>query len=222
MDRFSCIPDRLSHVLWIGGGPCAGKTTLARLLAGKYALKIYNADWHHRGDHRDRPGGVPPSWNELSMDERWLWPSPHELAERDLANWAAGFPLVIEDLLALPEARAIVAEGPTLFPWCVAPVLRSPRQAIFLLPTLQWRDRVLARRQGDGAGGLRFEDQTSDPARARRNVREREVFIGERIAAACAELGLRCLRMDGSLDLDDSLGVLEEHFRPYLPATPNV
>ena len=37
---------RLGHVLWIGGGPQAGKTTLSRLLAGKWDLKIYNIDWH--------------------------------------------------------------------------------------------------------------------------------------------------------------------------------
>lgn len=121
----------------------------------------------------------------------------------------------------MPDARPIVAEGPSLFPWRVAPVVRSSRQAIFLLPTPQWRDRVLARRQRDAAG-QRFEDQTSDPERARWNVRQREVLIGERIAAACEELELHCLRMDGSLDLDASLALLEEHFRPHLPDTLNV
>jgi hypothetical protein len=35
-------------------------------------------------------------------------------------------------------------------------------------------------------------------------------------------LRLRCERVDGSLDLDDSLALLEDHFREHLPATPNV
>jgi hypothetical protein len=221
MDRSAGVDDRLSRVLWIGGGPCAGKTTLARLLAGTYDLKIYNADWHHVHDHRARLGAVPPSWNELSMDERWLRPSPQQLADRDIANWTGCFPLIIEDLLALPDPRRIVAEGPSVFPWCVAPFVRSSRQAIFLLPTPQWRDRVLERRQHDTTRQP-FEDWTSDPERARRNVREREILIGERIAAACKELGLRYLRLDGSLDLDASLALLEEHFRPHLPEALNV
>ncbi len=212
---------RLTHILWIGGGPCAGKTTLARILAGKYDLEIYNADWHHVHGHRGRPGGVPPGWDELSMDERWLLPTPRRLVERDIANWSGRFPLVVEDLLAQSAARPIVAEGPALFPWRVSTVLSSPRQAIFLVPTPPWRDHVLAGRERDG-GGRRFEDRTSDPERARENVRERDRLLGERIVASCAELGLRCETVDGSRDLDDSLALLEEHFRPHLPEGLNV
>jgi len=44
----------------------------------------------------------------------------------------------------------------------------------------------------------------------------------ERIAASCDELGLQYVSVDGSRDLDDSLALLEEHFRPHLPATYNV
>jgi hypothetical protein len=40
--------------------------------------------------------------------------------------------------------------------------------------------------------------------------------------SSCAELGLRCESIDGSLDLDDSLALLEDQFREHLPATPNV
>lgn len=216
----SDLRDRLSHVLWIGGAPCAGKTTLARSLAGRYDLRTYDADWHHVHEHGNRPGGLPASWAGLSMDERWLLPSPAELAERDVQNWSARFPLVLEDLLARPRTRPIVAEGPSLFPWCLAPVLGSPRQAIFLVPSPEWRDRVLERRRRRGP--VRFEDRTSDPERARRNVRERELLIAARIVAACRELGLRWLHVDGSQDLRDSLAVLEEHFQPHLPETPNV
>jgi len=212
------LPDALSHVLWIGGGPCVGKSTLARFLAGKYDLKIYDADWRHAYAHRDRPGGIAPGWDDLTMDERWLLPSPAELAERDIRNWTGLFRLIVEDLLALPATRTIVVDG-KLFPWVVAPMLASSTRAIFLVPTPAWRDRVLARRLRDGG---RFEDRTSDPERARRNVRERETLMNARITASCDELGLRCVRVDGSLDLDDSLAILEEQFRSHLPSTYNV
>ena len=42
------------------------------------------------------------------------------------------------------------------------------------------------------------------------------------IVSSCAELGLRCERLDGSLDLDASLALVEDHFRDHLPTTPNV
>ncbi|MGH2471632.1 MAG: hypothetical protein ACRDG6_04420 [Candidatus Limnocylindria bacterium] len=216
------IRDQLAHVLWIGGAPNAGKTTLARLLAGKYDLKIYNADWHHVREHRGHQGGVPTRWNEQSMDERWVEPSPGEMADRDVANWTARFRLVVEDIRALPDVRPIVAEGPSLFPWCVRPLLRSAQQAIFLLPTPEYRVRVLARRNRDTPAGQRTDGMTSDPERARRNIAARDALLKERIAASCDELGLRWVRIDGSLDLDDSVALLEEHFGPYLPSQPNV
>lgn len=214
------LRERLAHVLWIGGGPHAGKTTLSRLLAGKYDLKIYNLDWHHDRDHRRRAGSKPGDRDE-SMDERWLHPAPDALARRDIASWTALSGPVIEDLLGLPTGRPIVAEGPTAFPWWVAPLLREARQAIWLLPTREVHDAVLARRYRDDPSGSSAA-KTSDPVRAGRKIVERNELMAARIAASCEQLGLRSVRVDGSLDLDDTLALIEEHFRPHLPIMPNV
>src|SRR2546428_4500998 len=215
------VTERLAHVFWIGGGPCVGKTTLSRMLAGTYDLKVYNLDCHHVREHRFRPGGMPSGWEELSMDERWVRPAPQALAERELASWTARFPLVVDDLLALPLDRTVVAEGPSAFPWCVAEVIRSPRQAIFFLPTPDFREAVLSRRHRDGPGQSSAA-RTSDPERAARNIKERDALMAARIAVSCEELGLRYELVDGSRDLDDSVALLEEHFRPHLPTTFNV
>jgi hypothetical protein len=58
--------------------------------------------------------------------------------------------------------------------------------------------------------------------RALINVSARDALLDARIVSSCAELDLRCERLDGSLDLDDSLALVEDHFRERLPATPNV
>lgn len=214
------IRDRLAHVIWLGGGPNVGKTTLSRLLAGKYDLKIYNLDWHLVREHRFRPGGSPAGWEDLSMDERWVLPSPGELAERDIASWTRRFRFAIDDLMALPSERVVVAEGPGAFPWSVAEVIRSPRQALFMIPTTEFAHRVYERRHRNDPNSPHL--LTTDPVRARANVRARNELMAERIVASCEALGLRYLRVDGSSDLDDSLALLEEHFRPQLPSKLNV
>ena len=211
---------RLAHVLWIGGGPQAGKTTLSRLLAGKWDLKIYNLDWHAVREHAGRPGTAVQAFQRLSMDERWAVPSADELLERSITIWQDGFALVVEDLLALPRSRTIVAEGPGAFPWCVAPLLNSPRQAMFLVPTPERREIVATRRWGSGQRE-RFPGIV-DRELALTNIRARDALLDARIVSSCAELGLGCERLDGSLDLDDSLALIEDHFREHLPATPNV
>jgi len=211
---------RLAHVLWIGGGPQAGKTTLSRLLAGKWDLKIYNLDWHAVRDHDRRGGAASAAFARLSMDERWVAPSPVDLLERSIAVWQEGFALVVEDLLALPASRTIVAEGPGAFPWRVAPLLSAARQSIFLVPTPERRDIVASRRWGIGQRE-RFPGIV-ERERALVNVGARDVLLDGRIVSSCAELGVRCERFDGSLDLDDSLALVENHFREHLPTTPNV
>ena len=194
---------------------------MSRLLAGKWDLKIYNIDWHAVRDHARRPGTAVAAFQRLTMDGRWAVPSAVELLERSVAIWQDGFALVVEDLLALPSSRLIVAEGPGAFPWCVAPFLSSTRQAIFLVPTRERREIVAARRWGGSGQPERFPGIV-ERERALVNVSARDALLDARIVSSCAELGLRCERLDGTLDLDDSLALVEAHFREHLPWTPNV
>jgi hypothetical protein len=214
------VRDALAHVLWIGGGPQAGKSTLARLLAGKWDLRIYNLDWHAVREHAERPTPLLREFIALSMDQRWAEPAVDDLTERSIRMWEAGFELVVDDLLRIPATRPVVAEGPGAFPWCVAPLLRSPRQAIFLVPTPERRVVVAERRWGRGQVE-RFPGIV-DRETALANVAGRDQIIDARVVASCVDLGLRCERVDGSRDLDASVALLEDQFAPYLPAVPNV
>jgi hypothetical protein len=215
------VRERLSHVLWLGGAPRVGKSTLARLLAGKYDLRIYNLDWHHTREHLARGGPAMRWWQERTPDERWLAPSQAELLERSIAAWEEGFGLIVDDLLRTPTTRPVIADGPGAFPWLVAPLLADMRQALFLLPTPE-RWEVVLERRFRGAPEQAFGRETSDPVKARHALRTRDFDLAERLTESCLQLGLRCELFDGSLDLDDSLAILEDHFRPHLPASYNV
>jgi len=172
-------------------------------------------------EHDLRPRPAVEAFRRLSMDERWAAPSVHELVERAIAIWQEGFALdVLTDLMALPRSRTIVAEGPGAFPWCVAPVISSPRQALFLVPSRDRREVAAIRRWGPGQTE-RFPGIV-DRERALAKVSARDEILDARIASSCAELGLRCERVDGSRDLDASLELVEEQFRPHLPDVPNV
>lgn len=210
----------LSHVLWIGGAPQAGKTTLSRLLAGTWDLKIYNLDWHGVRDHERRPTPEVEAFARQTMDERWAHPTVDELVRRAILFWERNFALVLEDLLALPRERLIIAEGPRALPWCVAPVIGSSRQAIFLLPTPERRDVVAERRWGPGQ--VRRFPGIDDRVIALAKLRKRDAILDSRIITACRDLGLRYEVIDGSADILDTLAVLEDQFREFLPATPNV
>jgi cytidylate kinase len=214
------VAERLAHVLWIGGAPCAGKTTLSRLLAGKYDFRIYNLDWHYAREDRFRSGPAVRWWGAHNMDERWVDISADDLLERSTQCWNERFPVAVDELLTLPASRGIVVESPGAAPWLVAPVIGDPRQAIFLVPDQALRDRVVAERERRGTS-LAYA-ATRDPERARSNHRERDRRFSLRIETSCRELGLHILRMRDPLDIDANLALVEGHFAPRLPSALNV
>lgn len=209
----------LRHVLWIGGGPQAGKTTLAARLAAAHGLEVYSFDAHWQ-DHARRPGPEAAAFARLSMDERWWRPSVDELVRRSIAIYAERFACVVEDLRALPRSRPVVVEGPGILPWSVAPVIDSCDQALFLVPTPDLR----ASRELDrwGPGQERRFPGITERAGALEKVRERDRIIDARIIASCRELGLRCEVVDGSRDIAATLALVEEHFRRRLGGRPHV
>ena len=81
----------------------------------------------------------------MAMDERWVLGTPEEMARATIESSRERIELVIEDLLARPSETPIVAEGPWLFPEFTAPLVSSDRQAIWLVPTTEFRERALAR-----------------------------------------------------------------------------
>ena len=151
------LRERLRHVRWIGGASGAGKSTLATRLAAEHALRLYATD-DVMADHgrRSNPEECPliTAFNAMDMDERWVNRSPAVMLETFHWFHGEGFRMIVEDLLSLPSDRLIIAEGFRLLPHLVKPLLSSSRQAIWLLPTPEFRRNVMDRRGWPNQGFL--------------------------------------------------------------------
>lgn len=121
----------LRHVLFIGGGPGSGKTSISRALAYRWDLQLYNVD-HRTWEHHHRMGGPEPDWTR----------SPEELVDDFVAASHRRWPLVLADLAALPDSPAAIVEGPFVLPELVPP----GSQAVFLVPAEEQIRRVRAER----------------------------------------------------------------------------
>ena len=206
--------ERLDHVFWIGGGTGAGKSSVAMALADRYGLARYDYDWHDARDHteRTRLDRHPhrAAFLAMSLDERWVVHTPREMADNAVGSFEDRFEMVIEDLLAMPRDRPIVADGFGFLPELVAPMIASTRQAIWLLPSARFRDFALTRR------GWTTIEGTSDAERARANRLARDDLLTEHVRQKAAELGFATIYVDGSRALPEVIDEVERHFSPLL------
>jgi hypothetical protein len=128
-------------VVWIGGAPGAGKSTVARALARRHGLRLYGSDtrtWVHR-DRALRAGNLHAiRWEELTPKERWAR-ATDELLAMSLHDERGR--MVLDDLAALPDTPLVVAEGTSL-PAAAAGV----DNAVWLLPTRDFQRDQLDRR----------------------------------------------------------------------------
>jgi hypothetical protein len=183
------VRDRLRHVRWIGGGSGAGKSTIALRLAEEHGLRLYDSDRTLR-DHVSRSNAVDhplmAAFVAMDMDERWLNRLPSVMLETFHAFQGEGFDMIVEDLLALPSEPPILAEGFRLLPRLVAPLLNRPDQAVWLIPTPEFRMAAFASREFTWD----IPGRTSDPKRALANLLARDELFTDQVAREAAALGL--------------------------------
>lgn len=196
------LRERLRHVYWIGGGSGAGKSTIARRLAGRHGLRPYATD-DVMTDHarRTTPADSPflSEFAAMDMDQRWVNRSPDTMLET--FHWFRGecFDLIVDDLLRLPARTPVIAEGFRLLPHLVKPLLAVPAQALWLLPTPDFRRAAFESR-----GSLwEIARKTSDPDRALHNLLDRDRMFTRRLHGEARHLGMHLIEVDTTMSQDD-------------------
>ena len=196
------LPERLRHVRWLGGGSGAGKSTIARRLAETYSLRLYSRD-DMQSSHTARSNAVSHpllhNFLAMSMDERWLLRTPLEMFQTFHGFHGEGFEFLIEDVLTLPTNKVILVEGYQLLPRLVAPLLAQSEQAMWLIPTPEFRRAAMTRR-----GSLwSIAGRTSDPEKALANLLARDALYTEEVLRQATDLRLPTIMVDGSASVEE-------------------
>jgi hypothetical protein len=104
--------------------------------------------------------------------------------------------LVVEDVLALPADRPVLVDWFGNTPRDLAPLLTWREQAVFLLPTPEFRRSVLTARYAD-VDRARANWADADPVRALANRLERDTLWDAELRGQAVEFDLPVRTIDG-------------------------
>ena len=198
------------QIYWIGGSPCAGKSTIAQTLADRYNLHYYQCDsWFETHQQRAQPEQQQflSQLAGLSCDQLWL-PPVAEQVTRVQAIYTEEFAMILADLLALPRTRPILAEGAALLPTCVWRHLADRRRAIWLTPTPAFQRFHYAQRPW-----IHDVVRTcSDPAQAFANWMARDEAFARWVNQQAMALGFQVLVVDGNRSLAENQTIVADWF----------
>jgi 2-phosphoglycerate kinase len=201
----------LDHVLWLGGGSGAGKSTVTKVLAERFGIDHYSTDTSF-GIHGQRltaaEAPLLERFRHMSLDERWVQQDPATMYATFPWFHGEGFDLIIEDLQRMPADRPVLVEGFRLIPHLVRPHMTNPNHAVWLVPTPDFRQRAFSQRRDAEA----FWMQTSDPERALANLLERDCIFSDEIARDAAENDLGIAYVDGSQNVESMVMALASRF----------
>jgi hypothetical protein len=193
------LAERLAHVRWIAGGTGTGKSTLTALLARDHHVTVYDGDRAEAGyAHRATPERQPllHALVTRTPTEKWLEPTPEEVFAAMPSLHGETFPLVVEDLLALPADRPVLVDDFRVLPREVASLLPRPEFAAFLLPTPEFRRQALGRRYAD-PDRARANWGDADPAVMLERRLARDALWDAEVRNQATALGLPVVEVDG-------------------------
>ncbi len=104
---------------------------------------------------------------------------------------------LVEDLRVRPAGRPVLVDYFGVLPRDLAPLLRSPTHAAFLVPTPEFRRTVLGHRYADH-DQARANWGDLDPAQVLEKRLERDALWDAEVTAQAVALGLPLIVIDGS------------------------
>lgn len=193
---------------WIGGSPCAGKSSVAELLAVRYNLIYYRCDDHFtRHAERALPGTTLSQLRSIDGGTFFMRP-PAELLQVEQEAYREEFEMILQDVGELTTSHPVLVEGAALLPELVAPCLAmNGSAAVWMVPTPSFQRHHYARRLWIGSV-LR---SCKHPDVAFANWMSRDEQFGRWISAKAKQLELPLLIVDGTRSLAENTEIVARH-----------
>ncbi len=204
------IKRNLENVFWLGGSPCAGKSSISSILASRFDLDVYRVDEAfdvHIQRLNSESHSTLANWCAASWNQRWMQPL-ESLVQEVTACYREHFALILEDVISLPKQKPLLVEGTALLPREVVGVLPNRNQAVWVVPTVDFQREHYSKREW--VNGIL--QQCDDSEAAFQNWMERDIQFARWVIAEAEALDCRLMMVDGQHTIEENAAMLAAHF----------
>jgi len=201
----------MENVFWLGGSPCAGKSSISQILENDFDINVYRVDAafeKHRNQFSQSLHPALCNWENSTWKQRWMQ-TVDKLVRDVVEIYQEHFSLILEDVRSFPKDKALLVEGTALMPLEVSRVLPKRSNAIWLVPTADFQREKYSQREWI----YEILNQCDDQEKAFHNWMERDAAFAAFVIDEAKRLNLEWLLVDGRKTVEENAKIVAKHFQ---------
>lgn len=211
------------RIYYIGGSPCAGKSTVAEELSRRYGLFYFKVDdyldiYSRMGAAEDRSAAGTDSLEgenfricrkQLDWSAEQIWMRNPEIQyKEELIYYREIFGFIQRDLEKLSETQNIITEGAAYLPELMAMEQIPKSRYLSITPTKEFQLFHFRKREFVPY----ILRDCSDSSRAFQNWMERDILFAEEVRRQCGKYGYVSVVNDGTEEIEAMVNRAAAHF----------
>ncbi len=201
----------MENVFWLGGSPCAGKSSISQFLENNFDINVYHVDVAFEKHREKFEKSLHPTlcnWENSTWNQRWTQ-EINKLVRDVIKCYQEHFSLIIEDVLAFPKVKPLLVEGTALLPQEVSYVLSKRNDAIWLISTPDFQREKYSQREWI----YEILKQCDNKETAFQNWMERDAVFANFVMNEAKRLNLEWLLVDESKTIEENAMIVAKHFQ---------
>ena len=200
----------MNKIYYIGGSPCAGKSTIAEILSQKYHLYYFKVDDYL--DSYTKLGalkGYPICKKTIEMSAEQIWMrEPVLQCREEFEFYEEVFEYVLADLKQINCENDIITEGAAYVPKLIKQLGLPRNRYISITPTEEFQISHFKRREFVPY----VLEGCSDMEKAFCNWMDRDILFAQEVQRQCYEERYASIINDGNIEIDELVSRVAKHF----------
>lgn len=200
----------MNKTYYIGGSPCAGKSTIAEILSQKYHLYYFKVDDYLDGYTKlGAFKGYPICKKTIEMSAEQIWMrEPVLQCREEFEFYEEVFEYVLADLKQINCENGIITEGAAYVPKLIKQLGLPRNRYISITPTEEFQISHFKRREFVPY----VLEGCSDMEKAFCNWMDRDILFAQEVQRQCYEERYASIINDGNIEIDELVSRVAKHF----------